>query len=503
MTILDPSTRRWDVTPKRRIVTTSHRIAFDSELGSKVAAAQAVQSAVYDATLEHLDRRGPKPWMVPAGRADSVLKWLSRERHRHPDWREVSLVVARGAAQQAWLAWSRWDASQQALAEQWLEEHVQEEAVRAGEAPHPNDIEDEAKRAHHEPSPRLVRRLTREPTRCRRRGGRVAALRLAVPCTGAASGHWHIPGLGPVRLHRGDEIPLTADVRSCQVVEITRPGTPIEKRRYKLHIQSGHEVPQCPGARSAVGLDYGIRHTVSTSDGRHWDRPDTSELEARARALQVRAKTRCRTGSRQWTRLRAQARKLRQQADRLHDRFERDAAVELVGSVALLAREDLRLPNLVAAGTGTASAPGSGAKRGLNRELHRARLGALDARIVRRCLKTGADTVCVHPGNTSTTCNRCGHKDPASRERASFHCTACGRRNDADVNAACNIRDRGTHVFTAWKTRQGRRRPSSRTEAKRTARIGQRAQAVHGTPGPVSRQACLDPQNNPTTRAEH
>ena len=251
MTILDPSTRRWDVTPKRRIVTTSHRIAFDSELGSKVAAAQAVQSAVYDATLEHLDRRGPKPWMVPAGRADSVLKWLSRERHRHPDWREVSLVVARGAAQQAWLAWSRWDASQQALAEQWLEEHVQEEAVRAGEAPHPNDIEDEAKRAHHEPSPRLVRRLTREPTRCRRRGGRVAALRLAVPCTGAASGHWHIPGLGPVRLHRGDEIPLTADVRSCQVVEITRPGTPIEKRRYKLHIQSGHEVPQCPGASEA------------------------------------------------------------------------------------------------------------------------------------------------------------------------------------------------------------------------------------------------------------
>ena len=60
-----------------------------------------------------------------------------------------------------------------------------------------------------------------------------------------------------------------------------------------------------------------------------------------------------------------------------------------------------------------------------------------------------------------------------------------------------------THsVFTAWKTRQGRRRPSSRKEPKRTTRIGQRATAVHRTPGHVSRQACLDPQNNPTTRAE-
>ena len=85
MTILDPSTRRWDVTPKRRIVTTSHRIAFDSELGSKVAAAQAVQSTVYDATLEHLDRHGPKPWMVPSGGPDSVLKWLTRERRQHSD----------------------------------------------------------------------------------------------------------------------------------------------------------------------------------------------------------------------------------------------------------------------------------------------------------------------------------------------------------------------------------------------------------------------------------
>ena len=61
MTILNPSARRWDATPKRRIVTTIHRIAFDAELGSRVAAAQTVQSAVYDATVEHLDRHGHKP----------------------------------------------------------------------------------------------------------------------------------------------------------------------------------------------------------------------------------------------------------------------------------------------------------------------------------------------------------------------------------------------------------------------------------------------------------
>ena len=82
MTILNPSARCWDATPKRRIVTTIHRIAFDAGLGSRVAAAQAVQSAVYDATLAHLDRHGHKRWQVPSDGPDSVLKWLTRERRK-------------------------------------------------------------------------------------------------------------------------------------------------------------------------------------------------------------------------------------------------------------------------------------------------------------------------------------------------------------------------------------------------------------------------------------
>ena len=297
MTILDPSARRWDVTPKRRIVTTSHRIAFDPELGARVTAAQAVQSAVYDATLEHLDRHGPVPWIVPAGGADSVLKWLTRERRQHPEW---SLALARGAAQQAWMAWSRWDEGQQALAEQWATEFDQEELVRASQAPHPSNIEDPAERARHEPSPRLLRRLTREPTRCQRRGDKGAAVRLAVPCTGVGA-KWHVPGVGKVTLHPGDELPSGSDVRSCQLVERTRPGTPVEKRRYRLNMQCGHEVPKGLKQGKHLGLDYGVRHTVTTSDGRYLDRPDTSELEDKGRALLLRAKTRCRRGSRQWT----------------------------------------------------------------------------------------------------------------------------------------------------------------------------------------------------------
>ena len=190
------------------------------------------------------------------------------------------------------MAWSRWDEGQQARAEQWLEEQVREDEVRAGEAPHPNDVEDLVERAKHQPSPRLVRRWTREPGQCRRRGVRIAALRLAVPCTRTASGGWQIPGVGLVRLHAADEIGDEVDVRSCQVVETTRADTPLDKRRYALHVQSGHNVPESLEVGPAVGLDYGIRHAVTISDGQHLDRPDTAELEERAKALLVQAKTR-------------------------------------------------------------------------------------------------------------------------------------------------------------------------------------------------------------------
>ena len=61
MTVLDPSRRPWDVTPKRYITTTSHRVRHDPELNRKVEQAQFTQSQVYDTVLEHFDRHTALP----------------------------------------------------------------------------------------------------------------------------------------------------------------------------------------------------------------------------------------------------------------------------------------------------------------------------------------------------------------------------------------------------------------------------------------------------------
>lgn len=54
----------------------------------------------------------------------------------------------------------------------------------------------------------------------------------------------------------------------------------------------------------------------------------------------------------------------------------------------------------------------------------------------------GIRVVMVDPAYTSQRCNRCGYVDKGNRDRARFDCLNCGHSDDADHNAALNIRDR-------------------------------------------------------------
>ena len=54
----------------------------------------------------------------------------------------------------------------------------------------------------------------------------------------------------------------------------------------------------------------------------------------------------------------------------------------------------------------------------------------------------GIRVVMVDPAYTSQRCNRCGYVDKRNRDRARFDCLRCSHSDDADHNAALNIRDR-------------------------------------------------------------
>lgn len=56
----------------------------------------------------------------------------------------------------------------------------------------------------------------------------------------------------------------------------------------------------------------------------------------------------------------------------------------------------------------------------------------------------GVPVVLVDPRNTSRTCNRCGFASKRNRKsQTEFSCIRCGRKANADINAARNLADRG------------------------------------------------------------
>ena len=54
----------------------------------------------------------------------------------------------------------------------------------------------------------------------------------------------------------------------------------------------------------------------------------------------------------------------------------------------------------------------------------------------------GIRIIMVDPSYTSQQCNRCGYVDAGNRNRARFDCKRCAWSDNADHNAAMNIRDR-------------------------------------------------------------
>ena len=83
------------------------------------------------------------------------------------------------------------------------------------------------------------------------------------------------------------------------------------------------------------------------------------------------------------------------------------------------------------------------------RSNQRARLGnwgfaQLGAFVVYKAKRAGVPVVFVDPRNTSRECSACGCIDKKNRpDQARFSCISCAHAANADINAACNIRQRG------------------------------------------------------------
>ncbi|BCB22544.1 RNA-guided endonuclease TnpB family protein [Bosea sp. ANAM02] len=244
------------------------------------------------------------------------------------------------------------------------------------------------------------------------------------------------PIVGGLRLNLHRQIPEGSSIKSCA---FTRRGRHwCITMAVDVPAAEAHAAPD-----SAVGLDVGIEHLATLSDGSQVEniRP-RSRREKELRRAQ-RALARCKRGSkrRRKVRERLAAAQLRIQQARTSHLHEVSAGLAM--RYAFIAVEDLKLRNMTRSARGTADEPGTNVqqKAGLNREL----LDAAPARLIQmltyKAERAGGMVVRVDPRRTSLECSSCGTiVEKALSERR--HVCSCGADLHRDHNAAINILNR-------------------------------------------------------------
>lgn len=197
---------------------------------------------------------------------------------------------------------------------------------------------------------------------------------------------------------------------------------------------------------SVVGIDMGIAHTVTDSNGNHLDMPMLiSPGEVQRRVRLQRQLSRQVKGSNRYERTRKSRAKITQrEAGRRKDWVEK-TTTQLIRDHDVLVIEDLQVKNM----TKRAHDKGVAQKTGLNRSIHNQSWSQFRRRLEDKASAATTQTlvVPVPPAYTSQRCSECGHTEKKNRKsQASFSCVSCSFTANADVNAARNILAAGLAV---------------------------------------------------------
>ncbi|MET9857880.1 transposase [Streptomyces smyrnaeus] len=255
-----------------------------------------------------------------------------------------------------------------------------------------------------------------------------------------------LQGVGHIRVHQ--HRPVRGRVKT---ISVKREGT-----RWYVVLACG-EVPaeELPPTGAIVGVDMGVTHFLTASDGEHVANPRFLEAmadelaEAQRHLATFPKRTRQRT-----KRHRAAARKVaklhakirRQRLD-----FHHKTARALVTDHDVIAHERLNTAGMTKTPAPQADPDtpggflpnGAAAKAGLNRSILDAGWAQFLGILANKAESAGRLVVPVDARNTSRTCPECGHVAKENRvTQARFQCTACGFAANADHVGATNVLNR-------------------------------------------------------------
>lgn len=179
--------------------------------------------------------------------------------------------------------------------------------------------------------------------------------------------------------------------------------------------------------QGGVGIDLGITHLATMSDGTFLDTPHflvTAEKQLKRDQGHLSRKKK---GSNNRGKQKMIVAKRHRKVKRQREDFVHKISNDLVSNYGLLSFEDLNIAGMVK-----------------NHHLAKSILDASWSMLVQyttyKAESAGKVVVQVNPKGTSKTCSRCGWvKDDLKPSDRIFHCSDCGLDIDRDLNAAINI----------------------------------------------------------------
>jgi putative transposase len=237
-----------------------------------------------------------------------------------------------------------------------------------------------------------------------------------------------------VRLHR--PIPDGAPIKSCAFTKTGRHW--FIAMQVDVPVAEAHANPD-----AAVGLDVGVEHLVTTSDGKHIQNHRPRSRRERELRLAQRALARCRRGSKRRAKVRERLARVQRLIASARSTYLHQVSARLARDYAFIAVEKLQVKNMTGSARGTADEPGTNVrqKAGLNRALLDAAPAMFISYTSYKAERAGGTTVRENPAFSSQDCSSCDERVPKPLSERMHRCT-CGLVLHRDHNAAINILNR-------------------------------------------------------------
>lgn len=256
-----------------------------------------------------------------------------------------------------------------------------------------------------------------------------------------------LQGVGHVRVHQHRDIEGLV-----KTVSVKREG----RRWYVVLVCDRVPAEPLPATGSVVGIDVGVVHFYTDSNGHHEHnpRPGKAAEDALVEAQRHLSSFPRHTHSKRRKAAAEKVAKLYRKVRRQRLDFHHKTALALVRRHDVIAHESLNIAGMTTSpkpktdDSGGFLPNGAAAKAGLNKSILDAAWSQFLSILASKAERAGRQVIPVTAANTSRTCPACGYCSRDNRvTQADFACASCGYAANADYVGALNILNRAGPVL--------------------------------------------------------